>query len=145
MGRISSGNPLFDALCSKEIYSIDLIKDWGYSFFKQYKEISIVYLIGSYAKCCACETSDIDFMVFFKGGDKYHLKNNITISNGKIHWWRGHIDSMIRFNKMVDLFDGYAIKKISPKEYEAFMVNNILIYEAKQTEKEYKKKLDKLQ
>lgn len=131
MGRVPFDNPIYDMLYKRGIYEIDEIKEKSMSFFKRYIEIGEVYLVGSYSKGYACETSDIDFMVFFNKGLKYHNSKKIKISNGKIEWWRGFIDAQVAFEKQTDLFDGDIIKMCRIEDYKEFMKNSILVYRKK--------------
>lgn len=131
MGRIPFENPLYDMLYRRGIYEIEEIKEKSVSFFKKYPEIGEVYLVGSYSKGYACETSDIDFMVFFNKGLEYHKRKKKRISDGKIHWWRGYIEAQIALEKHLDLFDGDTIKQFLIADYKEFMTSPILVYRKK--------------
>lgn len=77
---------------SKQIYTLDEIKQIASSVFSQYPTIQSAYLFGSYARCEATENSDLDFMIILKNYDIESLKDELRVEE----------DLKIAFQKDVD-------------------------------------------
>lgn len=101
---------------SKQIYTLNEIKQIASSVFSLYPTIQSAYIFGSYARGKATPNSDLDFLIKLVDDEFITLKKSFIVD----------VDLEDAFHKQVDVLTNRDLLKLRSKNIEREM---ILIYE----------------